>query len=97
MCASFVKHALTCLTFKNGYFALVHLERFIFSKVTKKVTLQRKKVDDVLGGAEAWKNVDQTEGYILLLVANITTQNGKVYIVGTYFCKNVSAQTYFLT
>ena len=23
--------------------------------------LERKKVDDVMGGAEAWKNVDQTE------------------------------------
>eukprot|EP00823_Brevimastigomonas_motovehiculus_P002525 TRINITY_DN1540_c0_g1_i1.p1 TRINITY_DN1540_c0_g1~~TRINITY_DN1540_c0_g1_i1.p1 ORF type:complete len:110 (-),score=11.62 TRINITY_DN1540_c0_g1_i1:459-788(-) len=29
--------------------------------VAKKVVLQRKKVDDVLGGDKAWKNVDQTE------------------------------------
>ena len=27
----------------------------------KVVPLQRKKVDDVLGGEEAWKNVDQTD------------------------------------
>jgi DNA-directed RNA polymerase III subunit RPC11 len=27
----------------------------------KVVPLQRKKVDDVLGGEEAWKNVDSTE------------------------------------
>ena len=27
----------------------------------KVVPLQRKKVDDVLGGEDAWKNVDQTE------------------------------------
>ena len=24
--------------------------------------LKRKEIDDVLGGADAWKNVDQTEG-----------------------------------
>jgi DNA-directed RNA polymerase III subunit RPC11 len=34
----------------------------IDEKVEKKVPLQRKQVDDVLGGAEAWENVDQTEG-----------------------------------
>ena len=33
----------------------------INDKVEKKVPLQRKQVDDVLGGAEAWENVDQTE------------------------------------
>ena len=27
----------------------------------KVVPLQRKKVDDVLGGEDAWKNVDQTD------------------------------------
>ncbi|KAK1944388.1 DNA-directed RNA polymerase III subunit RPC10 [Phytophthora citrophthora] len=33
----------------------------INDKVEKKVPLQRKQVDDVLGGEEAWENVDQTE------------------------------------
>lgn len=33
----------------------------IADKVEKKVPLQRKQVDDVLGGDEAWENVDQTE------------------------------------
>ena len=28
----------------------------------KTVPLERKQVDDILGGADAWKNVDQTEG-----------------------------------
>jgi len=30
-------------------------------KVEKTVVLEQKKVDDVLGGADAWKNVDQTD------------------------------------
>ncbi len=30
-------------------------------QVQKKVPLQRKMVDDVLGGDEAWTNVDQTD------------------------------------
>jgi DNA-directed RNA polymerase III subunit RPC11 len=29
--------------------------------ITKKLPLARKKVDDVLGGEEAWANVDQTD------------------------------------
>ncbi|RQM28727.1 hypothetical protein B5M09_008137 [Aphanomyces astaci] len=33
----------------------------INQKVETKVPLQRKKVDDVLGGDEAWENVDQTD------------------------------------
>ncbi|TMW65507.1 hypothetical protein Poli38472_008149 [Pythium oligandrum] len=33
----------------------------INDKVEKKVPLQRKQVDDVLGGEAAWENVDQTE------------------------------------
>ena len=32
------------------------------SKVTSEATLERKVVDDVLGGPAAWKNADQTEG-----------------------------------
>jgi transcription elongation factor Elf1 len=31
-----------------------------------RVELTRKKVDDVLGGEDAWKNVDSTEGKTLL-------------------------------
>lgn len=38
----------------------------INEKVEKKVPLQRKQVDDVLGGDEAWENVDQTEGTLVL-------------------------------
>ncbi len=29
--------------------------------VRKRTKMKRKEVDDVLGGAEAWKNVDQAE------------------------------------
>mmetsp|Transcript_532 Transcript_532/g.768 ORF Transcript_532/g.768 Transcript_532/m.768 type:complete len:106 (+) Transcript_532:152-469(+) len=32
----------------------------ISQKVTKKITLKRKEVDDVLGGQAAWDNVDRT-------------------------------------
>ena len=31
------------------------------TKFENKMQLERKEVDDVLGGAEAWKNVDNTE------------------------------------
>eukprot|EP00270_Netrium_digitus_P001596 TRINITY_DN11769_c0_g1_i1.p2 TRINITY_DN11769_c0_g1~~TRINITY_DN11769_c0_g1_i1.p2 ORF type:complete len:120 (+),score=11.16 TRINITY_DN11769_c0_g1_i1:29-361(+) len=30
-------------------------------KISKKLQLETKDVDDVLGGEEAWKNVDKTE------------------------------------
>mmetsp|Transcript_21247 Transcript_21247/g.67267 ORF Transcript_21247/g.67267 Transcript_21247/m.67267 type:complete len:111 (+) Transcript_21247:105-437(+) len=30
-------------------------------KMSKNVLLENKKVDDVLGGEDAWKNVDKTE------------------------------------
>ncbi|KAI8992546.1 putative DNA-directed RNA polymerases III 12.5 kDa polypeptide [Pilobolus umbonatus] len=33
----------------------------IHSRHTSRRVLKRKEVDDVLGGAEAWKNVDSTE------------------------------------
>lgn len=33
----------------------------VHTTVTKQLPLQRKKVDDVLGGEEAWANVDQTD------------------------------------
>ncbi|DBA05408.1 TPA: hypothetical protein N0F65_007570 [Lagenidium giganteum] len=38
----------------------------IEDKVEKKVPLQRKQVDDVLGGDEAWENVDQTESKMIV-------------------------------
>ncbi|CAM6129086.1 unnamed protein product [Calypogeia fissa] len=31
-------------------------------KISKKLPLKQKEVDDVLGGEDAWKNVDRTEG-----------------------------------
>lgn len=31
-------------------------------QIVRKVLLVRKQVDDILGGADAWKNVDQTDG-----------------------------------
>jgi len=31
-------------------------------KMKKTTELERKQVDDVLGGDDAWKNVDQTQG-----------------------------------
>eukprot|EP00244_Chara_vulgaris_P006643 TRINITY_DN2513_c0_g1_i1.p2 TRINITY_DN2513_c0_g1~~TRINITY_DN2513_c0_g1_i1.p2 ORF type:complete len:111 (-),score=24.68 TRINITY_DN2513_c0_g1_i1:133-465(-) len=30
-------------------------------KVSKKLPIKKKEVDDVLGGEEAWKNVDKTD------------------------------------
>jgi len=33
----------------------------ITSKVTKDAPLQKKEVDDVLGGADAWKNAPKTD------------------------------------
>ncbi|KAL7414360.1 hypothetical protein BDY24DRAFT_386685 [Mrakia frigida] len=33
----------------------------IKKQVTQRTKLKRKEVDDVLGGAEAWDNVDRTE------------------------------------
>lgn len=31
-------------------------------QITKAVPLKRKEVDDVLGGEDAWKNVQKTDG-----------------------------------
>ncbi|CDZ98339.1 dna-directed rna polymerases iii kda polypeptide [Phaffia rhodozyma] len=33
----------------------------IIKQVNTRTTMKRKEVDDVLGGDEAWENVDQTE------------------------------------
>jgi len=35
--------------------------------MTSSTLLKRKQVDDVLGGADAWKNVDQTQGLFVKL------------------------------
>lgn len=49
-----------------------HRTRWIYSKnrstdmmdiqISKKLNLKKKEVDDVLGGEDAWKNVDRTQG-----------------------------------
>lgn len=31
-------------------------------QISKKLNLKKKEVDDVLGGEDAWKNVDRTQG-----------------------------------
>ena len=33
----------------------------VTEKVTNTMNLERKQIDDVLGGQEAWENVDQTD------------------------------------
>lgn len=38
----------------------------IQQKLTKRIHLERKQVDDVLGGEETWENVDQTEGKYII-------------------------------
>lgn len=39
--------------------------------------LERKQVDDVLGGAEAWKNVDSTDGEFLVHYKRLV-QNARI-------------------
>lgn len=41
---------------------LTHKTGESLQQYTDRTVLSRKEVDDVLGGEEAWKNVDQTEG-----------------------------------
>jgi hypothetical protein len=36
-------------------------------QISKKLVLKQKEVTDVLGGEDAWKNVDRTAGVLLLL------------------------------
>jgi hypothetical protein len=36
-------------------------------QISKKLVLKQKEVADVLGGEDAWKNVDRTAGVLLLL------------------------------
>ena len=42
----------------------------VMKKVSNVIKLQTKQVDDVLGGKEAWKNVDQTDGIFLIISLN---------------------------
>ena len=51
-------------------------------KISKKVYLKRKEIDDVLGGEDAWKNVDKTQGQCGL--SYITYEAFVKFIV--YFC-----------
>jgi hypothetical protein len=37
-------------------------------QISKKLVLKQKEVTDVLGGEDAWKNVDRTAGVLLLLL-----------------------------
>jgi len=39
----------------------------IMNKVKNVINLKAKQVDDVLGGKEAWENVDQTSGMIIMI------------------------------
>ena len=41
---------------------MLKAEPGIPTQVKTQVPLEHKAVDDVLGGAEAWKNADQTDG-----------------------------------
>ena len=47
----------------------------VTDKISRKIPLDRKQVDDVLGGADAWDNVDQTATKCPLC------SNGKAYFM----------------
>lgn len=34
-------------------------------QVTSRIRLERKQVDDVMGGEDSWKNVDSTDGMFI--------------------------------
>ena len=57
---NFEVHLWTWSAWRND-FAFVDEQQ-----ITNKLQLSKKEVDDVLGGEEAWKNVDRTEGKALL-------------------------------
>lgn len=42
-------------------------------QISNKLQLKQKEVDDVLGGEEAWKNVDRTEGRLLGLKRQLSS------------------------
>ncbi|KAG0245715.1 DNA-directed RNA polymerase III subunit RPC10 [Mortierella sp. GBA43] len=37
------------------------------ASIVQRKTLERKQVDDVMGGDDAWANVDQTEGRTIIM------------------------------
>lgn len=41
-------------------------------QVSSRMYLQRKQVDDVMGGEDSWKNVDSTEGMYAALLTPVT-------------------------
>lgn len=51
-----VRHVLMCLRLENRHSLPFYIQ------FSSRIELERKQVDDVLGGAEAWKNVDSTDG-----------------------------------
>jgi len=44
-------------------------------QVSKKLKLKNKEVDDVLGGDDAWKNVDRTPGDFEMIVLLLSQCN----------------------
>jgi hypothetical protein len=38
----------------------------IEGKITKTIPLERKKLDDFVGGPESWENVEQTDGKLCI-------------------------------
>jgi hypothetical protein len=51
----------------------------LWLQMKKKLPLARKEVDDVLGGDEAWRNVDKTEGERFVTLC-MRVENGPVSI-----------------
>ena len=43
---------------------------FVCLQVSRRTYPKLKEVDDVLGGSEAWKNVDSTEGRVYVKYCN---------------------------
>jgi DNA-directed RNA polymerase subunit M/transcription elongation factor TFIIS len=64
--------------------------------VAQRTYLQRKEVDDVLGGADAWKNVDQTEGQKpkTVMRARAVRQRG-LLTVHRYSCSSLYFPLFF--
>lgn len=46
------------------------------NQVTSRMYLERKQVDDVMGGEDSWKNVDSTDGtlafYLLTPISHLS-------------------------
>ena len=50
---------------KNQCFRAIH---FLALQISSKKYPKLKEVDDVLGGKEAWENVDSTEGNVMKII-----------------------------